>query len=57
MIDVSWVEPTKGVLIMGRVELIYEEEAQRINRSTHLKYVMPEALSNVSQMFCPVYRI
>jgi hypothetical protein len=30
----------KGVLIRGRVELIYEEEA-------HLKYVMPEALNDV----------
>jgi uncharacterized protein YjbI with pentapeptide repeats len=30
-----------------RVELIHEEEARRINRSIHLKYVMPEALNDV----------
>jgi hypothetical protein len=29
------------------VELIYEEEARRINRSIHLKYVMSEALNDV----------
>jgi hypothetical protein len=37
----------KGVLIMRRVELIHKEEARRINRSIHLKYVMPEALNDV----------
>jgi hypothetical protein len=46
MIDVSRAGLNlKGVLIRGRVELIYEEEARRINRSIHLKYVMPEAVS------------
>jgi nitroimidazol reductase NimA-like FMN-containing flavoprotein (pyridoxamine 5'-phosphate oxidase superfamily) len=38
----------KGVLIRGRVELIEGEEARRINRSIHLKYVNPEALSDDS---------
>ena len=37
----------KGVLIRRRVELIHKEEARRINRSIHLKYVMPEALNDV----------
>jgi hypothetical protein len=36
----------KGVLIMGRVELICGQEAQLIN-SIHLKYVKPEALSDI----------
>jgi nitroimidazol reductase NimA-like FMN-containing flavoprotein (pyridoxamine 5'-phosphate oxidase superfamily) len=48
MIDVSRAGLNlKGVLIRGRVELIYGEEALRINRSIHLKYVMPEALNDV----------
>ena len=48
MIDVSRAGLNlKGVLIRGRVELIYEEEARRINRSIHLKYVMSEALNDV----------
>jgi len=48
MIDISRAGLNlKGVLIRGRVELIYEEEARRINRSIHLKYVMPEALDDV----------
>ena len=48
MIDISGAGLNlKGVLIRGRVELIYEEEARRINRSIHLKYVMPEALDDV----------
>jgi nitroimidazol reductase NimA-like FMN-containing flavoprotein (pyridoxamine 5'-phosphate oxidase superfamily) len=38
----------KGVLIRGRVELVEGEEARRINRSIHLKYVTPEALSDPS---------
>jgi nitroimidazol reductase NimA-like FMN-containing flavoprotein (pyridoxamine 5'-phosphate oxidase superfamily) len=38
----------KGVLIKGRVELIEGEEARRINRLIHLKYVTPEALSDDS---------
>jgi len=37
----------KGVLIRGGVELIYGEEALRINRSIHLKYVTPDALNDV----------
>jgi hypothetical protein len=48
MIDVSRAGLNlKGVLIRGRVELVDGEEARRINRSIHLKYVMPEALSDV----------
>ncbi len=48
MIDVSRAGLNlKGVLIRGRVELIHEEEARRINRFIHLKYVMPEALNDV----------
>jgi nitroimidazol reductase NimA-like FMN-containing flavoprotein (pyridoxamine 5'-phosphate oxidase superfamily) len=43
MIDVS----RAGLNLKGRVELIHEEEARRINRSIHLKYVMPEALNDV----------
>jgi len=38
MIDVSRAG-LSWVLIRGRVELIYGEEALRINRSIHLKYV------------------
>jgi hypothetical protein len=34
----------KGVLVRGRVELVEGDEARRINRSIHLKYVTPEAL-------------
>ncbi|MGH9976317.1 MAG: pyridoxamine 5'-phosphate oxidase family protein [Nitrososphaeraceae archaeon] len=46
MIDVSKAGlDLKGVLIRGKVELVEGEEARRINRSIHLKYVTPEALS------------
>jgi hypothetical protein len=38
----------KGVLIRGRVEFVNGEEARRINRLIHLKYVTPEALSDDS---------
>jgi PPOX class probable F420-dependent enzyme len=38
----------KGVLVRGRVELVEGEEARRINRSIHLKYVTPEALGDPS---------
>ena len=38
----------KGVLIRGKAELVKGEEAQRINRLIHLKYVTPEALSDGS---------
>jgi len=48
MIDVSQAGLNlKGMLIRGRVELIYGKEALRINRSIHLKYVTPEALNDV----------
>jgi nitroimidazol reductase NimA-like FMN-containing flavoprotein (pyridoxamine 5'-phosphate oxidase superfamily) len=49
MIDVSRAGLNlKGVLIRGRVELVYGEDARRINHSIHLKYVMPEALNDVT---------
>jgi general stress protein 26 len=49
MIDVSKAGlDLKGVLIRGNVELVEGEEARRINRSIHLKYVTPEALSEPS---------
>jgi nitroimidazol reductase NimA-like FMN-containing flavoprotein (pyridoxamine 5'-phosphate oxidase superfamily) len=49
MIDVSRAGLNlKGVLIRGRVELVDGEEAKRINRSVHLKYVTPDALSDPS---------
>jgi nitroimidazol reductase NimA-like FMN-containing flavoprotein (pyridoxamine 5'-phosphate oxidase superfamily) len=38
----------KGVLIRGRIKLVEGEEAKRINRLIHLKYVNPEALSDDS---------
>jgi nitroimidazol reductase NimA-like FMN-containing flavoprotein (pyridoxamine 5'-phosphate oxidase superfamily) len=37
----------KGVLIRGKIDLV-EEEAQRINRCIHLKYVTPDALKDPS---------
>lgn len=49
MIDVSREGLNlKGVLIRGTIELVHGEEAQRINRSIHLKYVKPEALSDTT---------
>ena len=36
----------KGVLINGKVELVFGEEAQKINRLIHLKYVTPDALGD-----------
>jgi nitroimidazol reductase NimA-like FMN-containing flavoprotein (pyridoxamine 5'-phosphate oxidase superfamily) len=49
MIDVSRAGLNlRGVLIRGRVKLVDGEEAQRINRSIHLKYVTPEALNDPS---------
>jgi hypothetical protein len=43
MIDVSRAGlDLKGVLIRGRVEFVYGEEARRINLSIHLKYVTSE---------------
>jgi hypothetical protein len=38
----------KGVLIRGRVELVYGEDARQINRLIHLKYVTPEVLSEAN---------
>jgi PPOX class probable F420-dependent enzyme len=47
MIDVSREGLNlKGVLIRGQVELVEGEEARRINRSIHLKYIKPEALND-----------
>jgi nitroimidazol reductase NimA-like FMN-containing flavoprotein (pyridoxamine 5'-phosphate oxidase superfamily) len=49
MIDISRAGLNlKGVLIRGKVELVDGEEARRINRLIHLKYVTPEALSDAS---------
>ena len=49
MIDVSKARlDLKGVFIRGKVELVEGEKARRINRSIHLKYVTPEALSEPS---------
>jgi hypothetical protein len=49
MIDVSRASLNlKGVLIKGRVELVEGEKARLINRSIHLKYVTPDALSDPS---------
>lgn len=36
----------KGVLIKGQVELVIGEEALKINRLIHLKYVIPDALDD-----------
>ena len=47
MIDISKAGLNlKGVLIRGRVDLINGDEARKINRSIHLKYVTLDALSN-----------
>ena len=49
MIDISKAGLNlKGVLIRGGVQLVDGEEAQRINRLIHLKYVTPEALNDIS---------
>ena len=49
MIDISQAGLNlKGVLIRGRVELVEGEEARRINRLIHLKYVTPEGLNDHS---------
>ena len=37
-----------GVLIRGHVELVEGEEARRINRMIHLKYIMPEAINDAN---------
>ena len=36
----------KGVLIKGQIELVVGEEAQKINRLIHLKYVTQDALDD-----------
>ncbi|MGA9842079.1 MAG: hypothetical protein WBQ25_07165 [Nitrososphaeraceae archaeon] len=36
----------KGVLIKGQVELVVGEEARKINRLIHLKYVAQDALGD-----------
>jgi hypothetical protein len=47
MIDISRAGLNlRGVLIRGRTELIYSEEARQINRLIHLKYVTPEGLND-----------
>lgn len=49
MIDISRAGlDLKGVLTKGRAELIEGEEAQKINRAIHLKYVTPEGLSDAN---------
>jgi hypothetical protein len=49
MIDISQTGLNlKGVLIRGHVELVEGEEAHRINRMIHLKYIMPEAISDAN---------
>jgi hypothetical protein len=49
MIDISLTGLNlKGVLVRGKVELVESEEAQKINRMIHLKYIMPEALSEAN---------
>lgn len=47
MIDISRAGLNlRGVLVRGRVELVYGEEARRINQLIHLRYVTPEGLNN-----------
>jgi hypothetical protein len=47
MIDISRAGLNlRGVLVRGRVELVYGEEARQINRLIHLKYVTPGGLNN-----------
>jgi hypothetical protein len=49
MIDISKESLNlKGVLIRDKVDLVEEEEAQRINQCIHLKYVTPDALKDPS---------
>lgn len=36
----------KGVLIKGQVELVFREEARKINRLIHLKYMTQDALGD-----------
>lgn len=45
MVDISRAGlDLRGVLIRGTVELIEGDEAKRLNRSIHLRYVTPEGL-------------
>jgi nitroimidazol reductase NimA-like FMN-containing flavoprotein (pyridoxamine 5'-phosphate oxidase superfamily) len=47
MIDISRAGLNlRGVLIRGRTEFVYSEEARQINRLIHLKYVTPEGLND-----------
>src|SRR5919197_668410 len=47
MIDISRAGLNlRGVMIRGRVELLYGEVAKQINHSMHLKYVSPEGLND-----------
>jgi nitroimidazol reductase NimA-like FMN-containing flavoprotein (pyridoxamine 5'-phosphate oxidase superfamily) len=49
MIDISRAGlDLKGVLIKGQVELVEGDEARKINRQIHLKYVTPVGLSDPS---------
>ena len=48
MIDISQAGLNlRGILIRGRVDLLYGKEAMQINRLIHLKYVTPKGLNNV----------
>ena len=47
MIDISKAGlDLRGVLIRGRVDLLYGEEARQTNRLIHLKYVTPKGLDD-----------
>ena len=47
MIDISRAGLNlRGVLIRGRVDILYGEVARQINHSIHLKYVTPEGLND-----------
>jgi nitroimidazol reductase NimA-like FMN-containing flavoprotein (pyridoxamine 5'-phosphate oxidase superfamily) len=47
MIDISRAGLNlKGVLIRGRVEFVEGDEAQKVNRAIHLKYVTREGLND-----------
>jgi nitroimidazol reductase NimA-like FMN-containing flavoprotein (pyridoxamine 5'-phosphate oxidase superfamily) len=49
MIDISKAGLNlRGVLITGRVDLLYGEEARQTNRLIHLKYVTPKGLNNAN---------
>jgi hypothetical protein len=49
MIDISKAGLNlEGVLIRGKIILVEGEEARRINRLIHLKYVTPDALIDPS---------